>query len=89
MIIAVYLFSLEPPKPVLQQSVVPADVLFESQAKMDLFSDSSVSSKKKKNQTNTKKYNPSFSLTGETQCLCLSTDLVLALEAMEQTLLHV
>uniref|UniRef100_A0A8C0B4I4 PID domain-containing protein n=1 Tax=Buteo japonicus TaxID=224669 RepID=A0A8C0B4I4_9AVES len=79
----------EPPKPVLQQSVVPADVLFESQAKMDLFSDSSVSSKKKKNQTNTKKYNPSFSLTGETQCLCLSTDLVLALEAMEQTLLHV
>ncbi|XP_074876161.1 disabled homolog 2 isoform X3 [Buteo buteo] len=35
----------EPPKPVLQQSVVPADVLFESQAKMDLFSDSSKSQK--------------------------------------------
>ncbi|NWZ53323.1 DAB2 protein, partial [Haliaeetus albicilla] len=49
----------EPPKPVLQ-SVLPADGLFESQAKMDLFSDSSVSSKKKKIQTNTKKYNPSF-----------------------------
>ncbi|XP_069633284.1 disabled homolog 2 isoform X4 [Haliaeetus albicilla] len=34
----------EPPKPVLQ-SVLPADGLFESQAKMDLFSDSSKSQK--------------------------------------------
>ncbi|NXS66872.1 DAB2 protein, partial [Pandion haliaetus] len=39
----------EPPKPVLQQSVLPADGLSESQAKSDLISDSSVSSKKKKN----------------------------------------
>ncbi|XP_049650748.1 disabled homolog 2 isoform X1 [Accipiter gentilis] len=35
----------EPPKPVLQQSVLPADDLFESQAKIDLFSDSSKSQK--------------------------------------------
>ncbi|NWX43841.1 DAB2 protein, partial [Steatornis caripensis] len=35
----------EPPKPVPQQSVLPADDLFESQAKTDLFSASSVSSK--------------------------------------------
>ncbi|XP_029861018.1 disabled homolog 2 isoform X2 [Aquila chrysaetos chrysaetos] len=35
----------EPPKPVLQQSVLPADGLFESQAKMDLFGDSSKSQK--------------------------------------------
>ncbi|NXD73427.1 DAB2 protein, partial [Eolophus roseicapillus] len=33
----------EPPKPVPQESVLPADVLFESQAKTDLFSTSSVS----------------------------------------------
>ncbi|NXF66507.1 DAB2 protein, partial [Ciccaba nigrolineata] len=36
----------EPPKPVPRQTVLPADGLFESQAKTDLFSDSSVSSKK-------------------------------------------
>ncbi|NWH43255.1 DAB2 protein, partial [Fregata magnificens] len=36
----------EPPKPVPQQSVLPADGLFESQAKTDLSSASSVSSKK-------------------------------------------
>ncbi|KAM9588011.1 disabled homolog 2 isoform 1-T2 [Morphnus guianensis] len=35
----------EPPKPVLQQSVVPADDLFESQAEMDLFGDSPESQK--------------------------------------------
>ncbi|XP_030368380.1 disabled homolog 2 isoform X2 [Strigops habroptila] len=36
----------EPPKPVPQQSVLPADVLFESQAKTDLFSTSSRESQK-------------------------------------------
>ncbi|NXG74645.1 DAB2 protein, partial [Baryphthengus martii] len=36
----------EPPKPVSRQNVLPADGLFESQAKPDLFSASSVSSKK-------------------------------------------
>ncbi|NWS99763.1 DAB2 protein, partial [Mionectes macconnelli] len=36
----------EPPKPVPRQSTLPADDLFESQAKTDLFSSSSVSSKK-------------------------------------------
>ncbi|XP_010013398.1 PREDICTED: disabled homolog 2 [Nestor notabilis] len=36
----------EPPKPVPQQSVLPADVLFESQAKTDLFSTSSRESEK-------------------------------------------
>ncbi|NXK39708.1 DAB2 protein, partial [Piprites chloris] len=36
----------EPPKPVPQQSPLPADGLFESQAKTDLFSPSSVSIKK-------------------------------------------
>lgn len=40
------LSSLEPPKPVPQQTVLPADGLFESQAKTDLFSASSVSKKK-------------------------------------------
>ncbi|CAM9106832.1 unnamed protein product [Bubo scandiacus] len=35
----------EPPKPVPQQTVLPADGLFESQAKTDLFSDSSESQK--------------------------------------------
>ncbi|XP_005152163.2 LOW QUALITY PROTEIN: disabled homolog 2 [Melopsittacus undulatus] len=36
----------EPPKPVPQQSVLPTDVLFESQAKTDLFSTSSRESQK-------------------------------------------
>ncbi|NWS10485.1 DAB2 protein, partial [Pachyramphus minor] len=36
----------EPPKPVPRQTALPADSLFESQAKTDLFSPSSVSSKK-------------------------------------------
>ncbi|KAM8984925.1 disabled homolog 2 isoform 1-T1 [Ara ararauna] len=36
----------EPPKPVPQQSALPADVLFESQAKTDLFSTSSRESQK-------------------------------------------
>ncbi|NWS38930.1 DAB2 protein, partial [Probosciger aterrimus] len=36
----------EPPKPVPQESVLPADVLFESQAKTDLFSTSSRDSQK-------------------------------------------
>ncbi|NWR35939.1 DAB2 protein, partial [Tachuris rubrigastra] len=36
----------EPPRPVLRQSALPADGLFESQAKIGLFSPSSVSSKK-------------------------------------------
>ncbi|XP_052634232.1 disabled homolog 2 isoform X2 [Harpia harpyja] len=35
----------EPPKPVLQQNMVPADDLFESQAKMDLLGDSPESQK--------------------------------------------
>ncbi|NXW18052.1 DAB2 protein, partial [Circaetus pectoralis] len=50
----------EPPKPVLQQSVLPADGLFESQAKMDLFGDSSVSSKRKKKNTNKKPTKPTL-----------------------------
>uniref|UniRef100_A0A8V5H8W3 Uncharacterized protein n=1 Tax=Melopsittacus undulatus TaxID=13146 RepID=A0A8V5H8W3_MELUD len=54
---AICLFSLEPPKPVPQQSVLPTDVLFESQAKTDLFSTSSVSSNKKQgNKTHLKKF---------------------------------
>uniref|UniRef100_A0A8B9GEK9 DAB adaptor protein 2 n=1 Tax=Amazona collaria TaxID=241587 RepID=A0A8B9GEK9_9PSIT len=52
----------EPPKPVPQQSVLPADVLFESQAKTDLFSTSSVSSNKKQSdkETNPKPTQPIF-----------------------------
>ncbi|NXY44578.1 DAB2 protein, partial [Ceuthmochares aereus] len=48
----------EPPKPIPRQSVVPADGQFESQAKTDLFSASSVSSAKKKPKTPKNQHNP-------------------------------
>ncbi|NWH74368.1 DAB2 protein, partial [Piaya cayana] len=48
----------EPPKPVPRQSMVPADSQFESQAKTDPFSASSVSSAKKKTHTHTHTHPP-------------------------------
>lgn len=68
LIIAVCVFFLELPKPVPRQSALPADSLFESQPKADLFNASPVSTK-------TFHYVPPPYQQGS---LCLRTGLVIA-----------
>uniref|UniRef100_A0A663N809 DAB adaptor protein 2 n=1 Tax=Athene cunicularia TaxID=194338 RepID=A0A663N809_ATHCN len=82
---------IEPPKPVPRQRVLPADGLPDSQVKTDLSSASSVSSEKNlKTQTTKQKKTSMTFLSSQPQgCLCLTTGLILAVEAMEQNFLHV